>query len=945
VRKLACIAAVAIVALLALGALPHKRNKRGFGRGASIAVADGGVGDSGPQYAARFGDDAITEYWQAPDEAAWTLTGPVTVCAHVWLDATSPSNRAVSTWGSYPADWSWGYETATCVGAACPQRFRTAIAASDDGSGCSATGTALTAITAGEWHTVCVVSDPSTDVTTFYLDGSGTSEVGANVGTCALASFRDSAGLMHVGSWHTLGRYWRGYIRTVSVWDEALDTTELDCVHSTAPSGSVGGCADTTPLLDVTGSATAHTTWTVNNAGSGGDLSGVLYEQADFCVEYPGLAAGTCPAPTIDAVVLTGPSYFHSGGGSAQAVVWTDAGVKNDAGFTLAYQTLDGGVVSAVDNSVGAAASIGAIQVAASSTGRPFILVDWQQPQTATWETDVAALQTNLTAAAEWARSRGLLLCPVGHWDVTGGYYQGSAGLPFLDGGTSYAPDAGSYLEILRGITDTLSAQIAGMTDGGGVDPACASLVLYDLKGPYPGTTTALVQAPYSADFYDYTTTSPLLDTSGWFVQSDGLHFDRVGHQQAADGLARTWVRASADTTATRFVPTSATVVDGETVAVTFSVPCRSHGDCATDPPLSVDVAGRVPQQTQGGVVSHGLHFWYGGSLAAPPNALATATPQACASPATSCTVNYVFTGGLPSFDELSFGDVYCKVFGNSDCSFGPAAIYSGGSNLVSRVTSACKTLPDGGTDCYEQPGYNRLSATYDAGVPVDAGFAASNLQYLAATSGNYVTAANQGGGTAQCIFAWGDLPTANLDTIVQPNTNQRGFVGNIGGTWGCAISGSGTPTYRVASGTYSTGSRYDVACCYAGGGAGPTGIGVFVGGADVSSTTNGSATALEADGLTNFPDSAATTDVDEVVVMPGKTTLTAGELLQLRCATKAATDSSPTAGECTGVVTDISAICALATGTRWYGFEGDATDRCGVLNGSAVGTPPYTSY
>lgn len=262
----------------------------------------------------------------------------------------------------------------------------------------------------------------------------------------------------------------------------------------------------------------------------------------------------------------------------------------------------------------------------------------------------------------------------------------------------------------------------------------------------------------------------------------------------------------------------------------------------------------------------------------------------------------------------------------------------------MSRVSSACNTLPDGGANCYEQPAPYRMSVSYDAGVSVDAGFSASNLEYLAATSGNYVTVANQGGGSAQCVFAWGDLPTNNLDTIFVANASLRGFLGNIGGVWGCAISNTPGATYRVATGSYSTGARYDVACCYDGT-SGPSGIQIYVGGTNVSGGTTGTGTAINADGVTNIPDNAASTDVDEVVVMPGKTSLSAGEILQLRCATKASTDSSPTAGECTGVVTDISAICALASGTRWYGFEGNATDRCGVLDGVEQGTPPYTSY
>lgn len=638
------------------------------------------------------------------------------------------------------------------------------------------------------------------------------------------------------------------------------------------------------------------------------------------------------------AAVVTGPSYFHSGGGTPTATYWTDGG-------SGAYQVIDGGVVEAVDRN-GAAASIGAIRAAAGESGSQWVLVDWQQPSTAPWNYDLAALEDNLTAAAAWAADAGVPLCPVGHWDVTGGYYSASQGQPFIDGG---APDASSHYEIVvNGITDRMRTHLTGLADGGSVAASCLTLPYYDLKGPYSGTALdgGLAQAPYSRDFYDVTTTAPLASTSNISVQSDGLHFDLAGHRVAADVLGRTMARAQAGTVQ-RFAPTAVTPVSPTVLDVTFAVPCRSSGDCVDDPPLLVDTTGIVAQESAGGVATYGLHLWRSGVLQTPPT-LSSAVPQACSSPATSCDVRFTFASP-PDFDEVSFGDVYCQVFGDAKCTFGPDGEWAGGSNVVSRVNSACNAPVDGGSACIEQPTYNRFSVNpVDAGVVdagPDAGTVATNAQYLASTSGNYVSVANQGGGTSQCIFAWGTLPTNSLDTIVRPFSNQRGFMGNVGGTWGCAISSSG-PTYRVATGSYTTGQRYDVACCFdATGGSGPTDITVYVGGSDVSGTTNGAATTLDSDGVTDFPDNNATTDVDEVVVLPGKTSLSAQDLLDLRCATKAATDASPTSGECASANVDVGHICGLATGTRWYGFEGDATDRCGILDGSETGTPSYTSY
>lgn len=643
------------------------------------------------------------------------------------------------------------------------------------------------------------------------------------------------------------------------------------------------------------------------------------------------------------AAIVTGPSYFHSGGGTAQTRVWTDASVS-DAGELLAYQTLDGGTVAAVDNTVGVAASIGAIRAAAETTGSPWVLIDWEQPQTASWNYDLAALETNITAAAARALDAGTQLCPVGHWEVVGGYYAEGASLPFLDGGTGFAPDSGSHLELIRrDITERLSTHLATLTDGGGIAPGCETLKYYDLKGPHSGTTTALVQAAYSQDFYDYTAYAPLFDTSGVEVQSDGLHFTQAGHRHAADMLGRTFVRAATAGTATRFVPTSASVVDGENIDVTLTVPCRVHGGCVDDPPITEDVAGRVAQETQGGVATEGLHFWSGGSLVAPPNPVSAVTPQSCPS-GSSCVVRFTFAGGLPSFDGLSFGDVYCKVFANADCSFGPAGIYGGGSNLVTRVNTTCNALPDGGTHCYEAPTYNRFAVSYDAGVAVDAGFAASNTQYLVGTSADYVSVTGTGGGTSACVSAWADAPAlASNAHIVGPTANLRLDMREISSSFVCAATNTPGATFRTFATTPTAGTRHHWACCFD-----PTlGLHVWLDGAADDGSFTGSGTALQADGTFRWPQVASgSLDVDEVMFFPGKTTFTpATDLLQVRCATKAATDSSPTSGECSGVTTDVPTICSTYSGLRWYGMEGDATDRCGVLAGSETGTPPYTSY
>lgn len=259
-------------------------------------VADAGVApDSGvpvQQYAIRFGDDAVNEYLSAADEATWTIPGPVTVCSHLWLNNATAASRNIASWGTFSSNWSWSLETTSCTGGACGLRFWVATATPDGGSNCRADITYTTGLPTDAWHTVCVVGDPSTDVYTFYVDG--VASVGTNTGACAASTFIDSTGSMQVGAWPTLGRYFTGYVRTLSVWHEELTSGEIGCVHSTAPTGSVIGCASTTPVVDITGSV-SHTAATVTNAGTGGDFASTNGEDADFCILYPDRTAGTCP--------------------------------------------------------------------------------------------------------------------------------------------------------------------------------------------------------------------------------------------------------------------------------------------------------------------------------------------------------------------------------------------------------------------------------------------------------------------------------------------------------------------------------------------------------------------------------------------------------------------------------------------------------------------------
>jgi hypothetical protein len=292
----------------------------------------------------------------------------------------------------------------------------------------------------------------------------------------------------------------------------------------------------------------------------------------------------------------------------------------------------------------------------------------------------------------------------------------------------------------------------------------------------------------------------------------------------------------------------------------------------------------------------------------------------------------------------VSFGDTFCKIFGDVDCSFGPAAKYAGGSNVVSRVNSACAVPVDGGTACVEQPVGGRWTASpYDSGVapdaaPVDAGFVASNLNYLAGTSAGYVQTANSGGGTSSCVAVWADAPAAS-NHIIGTVSNLRMNVREIGGGYVCAQNSSPL-TYRAFATTPTAGTRHHWACCFD---SGSNQLSVWLDGVLDNGALTGSATSLSADGQFNYPNSGVTgtQNLDEVLWLPGKATLSAQDLQDIRCATMSAGDTV----SCTGATTDISHICSLGTGSIWLGFESDATDRCGNLNGSEVGVPSYSTY
>lgn len=650
--------------------------------------------------------------------------------------------------------------------------------------------------------------------------------------------------------------------------------------------------------------------------------------------------AGPAPdsgVPIIQAVLLTGSSYGHEGGGTLQTPpILTDAGVSD--GSVNTWQVIDAGVVEAVERA-GVAGAIQAFRVAAAATGEQWVLIDYQTPGVGldSLAADPSPLLANISAAAAWADAQGAEICPIGYFDISWNYYAEAGALPFSG--------VGSFAESVATVKSAAETRLASLV-GSGVASGCTSLVFHDLIGAHPGTpSTALVRWPYAAEYYATYTNAPMFSTFHLATQAppDGTHFTSAGAVAFGEALGRAFLWARNDGAASRFVPTGVTIVDGQTVEVAYTAPCRTHNDCAANPPLVVDTTGQAAQVTQGGAATLGLHFLNGGSLVSPP-AVSVATPLACDLPATSCTVRYTFASGLPSFTEVQVGQVGCHNSGDTDCFSGPTAAKSGGNNVRMQVTSACASPP-----CSVAPAAGSFSVSYDAGVSVDAGFVAANLQGVQSTTGNYYTASTTGSETSMCWGAWGTIPQATGDTVVRPVTNQRGFLGQSGGTPGCLISGSGggTGTGRLASGSYSASQRIHLLCCYPGGGAGASSINVYVDGVLANGTTFGTATAMDGVTATNFPDNAltGTTDVDEVVFFRGKGSITAGELDQVGCTTKAATDSWP--NSCTGVTTDRYALCVLGSPTQWYQFESGAetTDTCGTLGLSVTGSPTAVVY
>lgn len=647
--------------------------------------------------------------------------------------------------------------------------------------------------------------------------------------------------------------------------------------------------------------------------------------------------AGPAPdsgVPIIHAVILTGSSYGHEGGGTLQTPpILTDGGTSD--GAVNAWQVIDAGVVEAVERA-GVAGAIQAFRVAAATSSDQWVLIDYQTPGVGldSLAADPSPLLANISAAAAWAAAQGAEICPVGYFDISWSYYAEAGAL-------SYASMASTIASVKSAVETRLASLV-----GSGVAAGCTSLVFHDLIGAHPGSgSTALVRGPYAAEYLANYTGAPMFSTFHLATQAppDGTHLTSVSAVAFGFDLGRAFLWTKTDGTADRFVPAAVSVVNGTTVDVTYTVPCRLNGDCATNPPLVVDTTNQVAQVTQGGAATLGLHFFSGGTLVV-PSSVSVATPQTCDPPATTCTVRYVFAAGLPSFDEVQVGNVYCHDSADTNCFSGPGATKSGGNNVRMQVSSVCPSPP-----CSVAPGAGSFSVSYDAGVSVDAGFVASNLQGVRSTTGNYYTAANTGTEGAMCWAAWGTIPQASGDTLIRPAVNQRGFIGQSGAVPGCLISGlgGGSGTGRFATGSYSVGQRLHVLCCYPGGGAGATSINVYVDGVLANGTTFGTATALDGTTATNFPDNALTgsTDVDEVVFFRGKTSITAGELDQVGCATKAATDSWP--NSCTGVTTDRYAICALGSPTQWYQFESGAetTDTCGTLGLSVTGSPSAVVY
>ncbi|NJO17736.1 MAG: hypothetical protein HC877_18980 [Thioploca sp.] len=738
-----------------------------------------------------------------------------------------------------------------------------------------------------------------------------------------------------------------------------LTDTSYDCTSATTDISYICGLASNTSWIGFEQNGVDRCS-TINALPVGSPTYAQYAPDSGWLADAVTPDIGWVDGGVLPLVILTSPSYTHWNGGTPQLPIFISPLACEGDASTCAYMTMDGSVIPAIDNDAGSAAMVSAIRTMGQELDATVILANYALPQTAPHEYDMNYLLNEVTATSKWARNNGYQLCPILHQEVTGDYYY-HLYYPVVDGGPydgGIGDGATSYHEfIYNNITMQLNNHIRYLADAStnvfdgslsGIASDCLNLTLFDLKSVSPALVDAgLQQNKISGDFYNYAQANdtvmsfPLFDTSA-ISTNDGLHFDRNGNTQMGQMLGRIWSRKYRDSDAKEFIPVSISIVDATTFDITYQVPCRIHGDCVDDPPISIDIVSMIARATQGAINSYGIHFWKNGILLT-PGAISSAIPQTCTVPATDCAIRFTFAS-LPDFDSISFADTYGKVFGDPDYCFGPSCKYSGGSNIVSRVNSACFNGGIDGGSCIEQPGFNRFTVNpYDSGISPDSGFTATNVYYLNTPSLNYLSLAMTWTNTQWVQAGWFNFPPVG-DKVTNPIGNYRGQLWNNSSQLDYHLT---ITSGRRSSGTFTVGNRYHYLAVYDS--TGPTldmyinGVlanGGILGGTITNTPNTQTGTYLPDP---SFP--SGTSVLDEQIYMPGKASITTQEIANILCATRHPTIDSSFNTYCIGATTDISYICGLATGTIWLGMEQNGNDRCGTLNATNSGTPVYTAY
>lgn len=401
------------------------------------------------------------------------------------------------------------------------------------------------------------------------------------------------------------------------------------------------------------------------------------------------LTAETCPSPIL----------------SGSCALWTRPGVSTVA---------EAAVEQAGDNAstfiVPAVQVLSRLLIAGGGSGYVGI-VHQAFPGVRTDSHTTVQVEGDLNQLAALAASYGFVIDVQIFSDNGGGYQLQDLGQPFSTWSNA--------IESQRAAIATHVATQVGLGTAGYCTTCAAgpTEVTYNdgsLHGA-GGTDNVYELHPYSGDFetYDDATHHSCYSVTHIELQpGEGIHPTLVGSTELGDQQARCWYRVLTDGQAVALRATAVTPLSSTQLRITYTPPCRVHGGCTSDPPLSLDTTNQPNRTTVGDVATGGVHFWrggVGGTIQTPP-ALSTFAADACAAGATSCTAVLTFASALPDFDAISFCDNAEGPDGN--------ATGAGGCNVVS-VTTDSASLNDSTSNRDWQQSSRITVNAYDGGVVV----------------------------------------------------------------------------------------------------------------------------------------------------------------------------------------------------------------------------------